>query len=30
MKNRAAGYYDPQGETLAVNLKNDFQRRKLG
>lgn len=30
MKNRAVGYYDPQGETLAINLKNDFQRRKLG
>ena len=30
MKNRAAGYYDPQGETLAVNLKIDFQLRKLG
>lgn len=30
MKNRTAGYYDPQGETLAVDLKNEFQRRKLG
>jgi phenylacetate-CoA ligase len=30
MKNRAVGYYDPQGETLAINLKKNFQRRKLG
>ncbi len=30
MKNRVAGYFDPQGETLAVDLKNDFQLRKLG
>ena len=30
MKDRTFGYYDPQGETLAVNLKNEFQRGKLG
>jgi phenylacetate-coenzyme A ligase PaaK-like adenylate-forming protein len=30
MTNQPAGYFDPQGETLAVDLKKEFQRRKLG
>lgn len=30
MKDRTSGYYDPQGETLAVARKNEFQIQKLG